>query len=79
MLKRTKISYANVKMIYDLSMQDGSTPPPGPGTVKTVNDSGAIAKSAWKQYGPFKVAAGQNLTAALEGCWYGLATGVPRP
>ena len=60
-----KISYANVKMIYDLSMQDGSGG--GTGEVKTVNDAGALAKGAWKNYGPFKVAAGANLTAALEG------------
>ena len=60
-----KISYANVKMIYDLSMQDGTTPTTG--VNKTVNDAGALAKSAWKSYGPFKVAAGTNLTAALEG------------
>jgi len=59
-----KISYANVKMIYDLSMQDGTG---GTGEVKTVNDAGVIAKATWKQYGPFKVAAGQSLTAALEG------------
>jgi hypothetical protein len=60
-----KISYANVKMIYDLSMQDGSGG--GTGEVKTIDDAGAIAKSAWKQYGPFKVAANANLTAVLEG------------
>lgn len=60
-----KISYANVKAIYDLSMQDGSTG--GGGTVRTVNDSATIAKSAWKHYGPFHVAAGTTLTAVLTG------------
>ncbi len=60
-----KISYANVKMIYDLSMQDGTDP--GPGTAKTVDDSGALTKGAWKNLGPFKVAAGANLTAVLTG------------
>ncbi len=60
-----KISYANVKAIYDMSMADqggGTT-----GTVKTVNDSGAIAKSAWKQLGPFNVAAGTTFTAVMTG------------
>jgi len=60
-----KITYANVKMIYDMSMADtggGTT-----GTVKTVNDSGAIAKAAWKQLGPFNVAAGTTLTAVMTG------------
>jgi hypothetical protein len=46
-------------------MQDGSGG--GGGTVKTVDDAGAVAKGAWKQYGPFKVAAGANLTASIEG------------
>ncbi len=60
-----KISYANVKTIYDMSMQDqggGTT-----GGLKTVNDSGAIAKSAWKQLGPYNVAAGTSLTAVMTG------------
>jgi hypothetical protein len=60
-----KISYANVKMIYDLSMQDGTGG--GTGQVKTVNDSATLAKSAWKNYGPFEVAAGTSLTAVLDG------------
>jgi len=57
-----KISYANVKTIYDLSMQNGTTPPPG-GTVKTFDAADTVVKSAWKQYGPFDVAAGTTLTA----------------
>ncbi|MBA3463065.1 MAG: pre-peptidase C-terminal domain-containing protein, partial [Deltaproteobacteria bacterium] len=60
-----KITYANVKTIYDMSMQDpggGTT-----GTVKTVNDSGAIAKAAWKHLGPYNVAAGTTLTAVMTG------------
>ena len=62
-----KISYANVKMIYDLSMQDGTNPNPGTGEVKTVSESGTVAKSAWKQYGPFNVAAGATLKAVMTG------------
>jgi hypothetical protein len=62
-----KITYANVKAIYDLSMQGGMNPPPGGGTVKTFDDAGSIAKSAWKQVGPFEVAAGTTLTAVLTG------------
>jgi hypothetical protein len=61
-----KITYANVKAIYDLSMQTGTPPGPG-GTVKTVNDAGVLAKSAWKQLGPFNVAAGTTLTATMTG------------
>ena len=61
-----KISYANVKTIYDLSMQDGTTPPPG-GTVKTFDAADTVVKSAWKQYGPFDVAAGTTLTAVMTG------------
>ncbi len=60
-----KITYANVKQLYDMSMQDaggGTT-----GTVKTVNDSGAIAKSAWKQLGPYNLAANATLTAVMTG------------
>ncbi|HEU0030448.1 MAG TPA: pre-peptidase C-terminal domain-containing protein [Kofleriaceae bacterium] len=60
-----KITYANVKLIYDLSMQDGSGG--GGGAVKTVNDAATLAKAEWKQYGPFNVAAGANLTAVLTG------------
>lgn len=60
-----KITYANVKQIYDMSMQDqgGTTT----GGVKTVTDTGAIAKSAWKQLGPYNVAAGTTLTAVMTG------------
>lgn len=61
-----KISYASVKMIYDLSMQDGTTPPPTT-TVRTVDDAGAIAKAAWKHLGPYSVAAGTTLTAVMTG------------
>jgi hypothetical protein len=60
-----KISYANVKMLLDLSVaEDG---PVTPGVEKVVNDSGAIAKSAWKQLGPYKLAAGKTLTATMTG------------
>lgn len=61
-----KISYANVKTIYDLSMQTGTTPPPG-GTVTNFDAADAVVKSAWKQYGPFNVAAGTTLTAVMTG------------
>lgn len=60
-----KITYASVKQLYDMSMQA-----PGGGTtgsVITVNDAGAVAKSAWKQLGPYNLAAGQNLTAVMTG------------
>lgn len=60
-----KITYANVKMIYDLSMQDGTGT--GGGVDKIVNESGTVAKSAWKQYGPFDVGAGNTLTAVMTG------------
>jgi hypothetical protein len=60
-----KISYANVKTIYDMSMQDTGGGTTGP--EKTVNDFGAIAKSAWKQLGPFNLAAGKTLTATMTG------------
>jgi len=60
-----KITYANVKMIYDLSMQDGTTPTTG--AVKNINETGAVAKSAWKQYGPYNVAAGSTFTATMTG------------
>ncbi|HUS31763.1 MAG TPA: pre-peptidase C-terminal domain-containing protein [Kofleriaceae bacterium] len=61
-----KITYANVKMIYDLSMQDAGGGTTG-GGVKTVTDSATVAKAAWKQYGPFNVAAGTTLTATMTG------------
>jgi hypothetical protein len=60
-----KITYANVKMLYDLSMQDGSGG--GTGTVKNITEAGTVAKSAWKQYGPFDVAAGSTFTATMTG------------
>ena len=44
--------------------------PPGggsSGTQKTVNESGTVAKGAWKQYGPFQVAAGATLKAVMTG------------
>lgn len=60
-----KITYANVKAIYDLSMSDGQ--PPVTGGDKVVEESGAIAKAAWKQLGPYNVAAGSTLTAVMTG------------
>jgi hypothetical protein len=60
-----KITFARVKEIYDRSL----TPPGGggTGTEKTVNDSGTLARGAWKHYGPFNVASGKTLTATLTG------------
>jgi hypothetical protein len=59
-----KITYANVKTIYDLSMADGNT---NTGGDKVVNESGTIAKAAWKQYGPYDVVAGATFTAVMDG------------
>jgi hypothetical protein len=59
-----KITYANVKMLLDRSL--GTTPTPG-GTPRHVDDSGTVARAAWKQLGPFDVAAGANLTAVMTG------------
>jgi hypothetical protein len=60
-----KITYANVKQIYDMSMQT-----PGGGTtgpVRTVNDAGTVVKGAWKHLGPYNLAAGENFTAVMTG------------
>jgi len=59
-----KITYANVKTIYDLSMQSDE---PSTGDEKVVNDSGTVTKGAWKHYGPYSVAPGANLTAVMTG------------
>ncbi|HTH05706.1 MAG TPA: pre-peptidase C-terminal domain-containing protein, partial [Ilumatobacteraceae bacterium] len=61
-----KITYANVKMIYDLSMQEPGGGGTG-GTVKDIKEVGTVVKSAWKQYGPFNVAAGTTLSATMTG------------
>ncbi len=61
-----KITYARVKEIYDQSLQAPGTPPTT-GSEKTVTDSATIAKNTWKQYGPFNVAAGKNLTVTMTG------------
>jgi hypothetical protein len=62
-----KITYARVKELLDKSMN----PPGGGGTTtpteKVVNESGTVAKDAWKHYGPFNVGAGANLTATMTG------------
>jgi hypothetical protein len=60
-----KITYANVKAIYDLSMNDGQ--PPVTGGDKIFTDAPTLAKAAWKQYGPFNLAAGATLTAVMAG------------
>lgn len=61
-----KITYAQVKGLLDQSVGP-VTPPPASGTERTVNESATVAKGAWKQYGPFNVAAGGTLTATLSG------------
>jgi hypothetical protein len=59
-----KITYANVKMLLDKSQ--GVAPPPAGGD-KTVTDAGRLAKAAWKQLGPFNVAAGASIKAVMTG------------
>ena len=58
-----KITYANVKMLLDRSMGT----PPTPGSPKHVDDSGTVVNAAWKQLGPFNVAAGATFTAVMTG------------
>ncbi|MBK9036192.1 MAG: pre-peptidase C-terminal domain-containing protein [Myxococcales bacterium] len=60
-----KITYANVKTIYDLSMADGN--PPTTGGDKVVDEAGTVTKGAWKHYGPYNVAAGATFTAVMTG------------
>ncbi len=60
-----KITFANVKAIYDLSMADST--PPTTGADKVVDESGTVAKSEWKQLGPYNVAAGATFTAVMTG------------
>lgn len=61
-----KISYANVKMLYDLSMQDGSGGGGG-GQVHDITESGTVGRAEWKHYGPFHVAEGTTFTATMTG------------
>ena len=61
-----KITYANVKMLYDMSMQGGGGGGGG-GTVRNVTETGTVTQSTWKQYGPYNLAAGATLTATLTG------------
>jgi hypothetical protein len=60
-----KITYANVKAIYDLSMQTDIPPPTG-GDIN-VSDAGALAKSQWKHLGPYAVPANKTLTVTMTG------------
>jgi pre-peptidase len=53
-------------MIYDLSMQ-GEGGGGGGGMVRNITETGAVVKSAWKQYGPYYVAAGATFTANMTG------------
>ncbi len=61
-----KITYANVKTIYDMSVATTGGGTTG-GTDKVVTDAPTVAKGAWKQYGPFNLASGANLTAVMDG------------
>ncbi len=59
-----KITWANVKKVYDLSIDapgagTGTTTPP-----TTVNETGTVAKAAWKHYGPFN---GSDIAVAMTG------------
>ncbi|MEZ4367897.1 MAG: pre-peptidase C-terminal domain-containing protein [Kofleriaceae bacterium] len=58
-----KIKFAQVKTLLDLSQ--GAAPTTGED--RQVDDAGTVTKSAWKQYGPFEVAAGATLKASLTG------------
>lgn len=58
-----KITFANVKLLLDKSMGGA----PSSGGAKQVDDAGSVAKAAWKQLGPFEVAAGAPLRAVLSG------------
>jgi hypothetical protein len=63
-----KITYAKVKELLDRSMlPPGGDGGGGPGVDKVVNESGTLAKGAWKQLGPFNVGPGKTLTANLSG------------
>jgi hypothetical protein len=63
-----KITYAKVKQLYDLSLvPPGGTTPPATGEPTTFSDSFAIAKNAWKQYGPYDVAAGKSIVVTMTG------------
>jgi hypothetical protein len=62
-----KITYANVKQIYDLSMDAGTTNPPPTGGDINVTDAGALARTAWKQLGPYTVPANKTLTVTMTG------------
>lgn len=59
-----KIEYAKVKMLLDLSLGGNEG---GTGAQKTVDETGTVAKGAFKHYGPFKVATGTSLVATLSG------------
>jgi hypothetical protein len=61
-----KITFAQVKSLYDESMTPAGGGNTGGGQ-KTVNDAGTLAKGTWKQYGPYNLAAGANLTATMTG------------
>jgi hypothetical protein len=63
-----KITYAQVKALLDESQNPpGGGGMTGGGTVKTVNESFALAKGAWKQFGVYNVAAGTTLKADTDG------------
>lgn len=59
-----KIRYSDVKSLLDEAV---TTNAGGTQTPKTDTRAGTIAKNEWKQFGPFTVAAGTQLTATLSG------------
>jgi len=60
------LSYAKIKMIYDMSV-DASSGGGSSDGLKSFSDAGAIAKNAWKNYGPFEVATSGKITVTLSG------------
>lgn len=68
-----KVRYADVKSLLDASLaddDDGGNDGDGgeaPATERSVHESGTIATGDFKIFGPFKAAAGKNLTATMTG------------
>ena len=61
-----KIKYEDVKLLLDKS-RSTDTGNGGSGELRSLNESGTVAKGEWKHYGPFNVAPGKTLTANLTG------------
>jgi len=58
------IRYADVKSLLDESVASAPGPTPTP---QTETHTFVVAKNAWRQFGPFTVAAGGTLSARLSG------------